>query len=130
MKLQTQLSFAVILNSDLFDIKILMAILNSKITTFYHFNSSPKATKGAFPKILVEDIRNFPLPIISNSVKIKITDMVEKIILNKKNNIPSKQFEKQIDLMVYKIYQLSYDEVLIVEPEFEMSREDYEKFKI
>ena len=116
----------VILNSDLFDIKILMAILNSKITTFYHFNSSPKATKGAFPKILVEDIRNFPLPIISNSVKIKITDMVEKIILNKKNNIPSKQFEKQIDLMVYKIYQLSYDEVLIVE----MNREDYEKFKI
>jgi tRNA1(Val) A37 N6-methylase TrmN6 len=120
----------VILNSDLFDIKILMAILNSKITTFYHFNSSPKATKGAFPKILVEDIRNFPLPIFSNSVKIKITDVVEKIILNKKNNIPSKQFETQIDLMVYKIYQLSYDEVLIVEPEFEMSREDYEKFKI
>jgi adenine-specific DNA-methyltransferase len=120
----------VILNSDLFDIKILMAILNSKITTFYHFNSSPKATKGAFPKILVEDIRNFPLPIISNSVKIKITDMVEKIILNKKNNIPSKQFEKQIDLMVYKLYELNYDEVLIFEPEFEMSREDYEKFKI
>ena len=36
-----------------FELKTLLAILNSKLATFYHFNSSPKATKGAFPKILV-----------------------------------------------------------------------------
>ena len=32
--------------------------------------------------------------------------------------------------MLYKCYELTYEEVLIVEPEFEMIRENYEKFKI
>ena len=59
-------SIIVILNSNSYNIKILLAILNSKLATFYHFNSSPKATKGAFPKILVNDIKNFPLPLINN----------------------------------------------------------------
>lgn len=37
-------------------------ILNSCIGTFFHFNSSPKATKGDFPKILVKDLKEFPFP--------------------------------------------------------------------
>jgi predicted nuclease with TOPRIM domain len=32
--------------------------------------------------------------------------------------------------MVYKLYELSYDEVKVVQPEFEMSMEEYEKFSI
>ncbi len=51
----------------------LWGILNSKLATFYHFNHSPKATKGAFPKILVQDIKDFPLPVVSNDVKSIIT---------------------------------------------------------
>jgi hypothetical protein len=37
---------------------------------------------------------------------------------------------EQIDVMIYKLYELTYDEVLIVEPAFEMSREDYESYKL
>ena len=36
----------------------------------------------------------------------------------------------EIDLMVYKLYNLIYDEIKIIDPEFEMSEEDYEKFGI
>jgi predicted RNA methylase len=39
----------------------LEAILNSELSTFYHFNFSPKATKGEFPKILITDLKNFPI---------------------------------------------------------------------
>lgn len=28
--------------------------------------------------------------------------------------------------MVYKLYELSYDEVLVVEPEFSLSKQEYE----
>lgn len=38
--------------------------------------------------------------------------------------------EHQIDVMVYKLYELTYDEVLIIEPEFEISREEYESYKL
>ncbi len=38
--------------------------------------------------------------------------------------------EKEIDLMVHKLYELSWDEVKIVDPEFGMSEEEYNKFKV
>jgi hypothetical protein len=31
--------------------------------------------------------------------------------------------------MVYKLYQLTYDEVQVVDPEFSLSREEYENNK-
>ncbi|MEE1098223.1 MAG: TaqI-like C-terminal specificity domain-containing protein [Bacteroidales bacterium] len=110
-------------------LEIVLAILNSKLATFYHFNHSPKATKGAFPKILVQDLKEFPLPSITSEEKLSITDLVKKILDSKKNNpqIDTSDLENQIDFLVYKLYGLTYDEVLIVDPETEISREEYEK---
>ena len=36
----------------------------------------------------------------------------------------------KIDIMVYKLYELNYDEVIILDPGFEMSKGDYEKLEI
>ena len=36
----------------------------------------------------------------------------------------------KIDLMVYKLYNLTYAEVKLIDPEFEMSEGDYEKLEI
>ena len=35
---------------------------------------------------------------------------------------------KEIDLMVYKLYELTYDEVKIVDPEFAVLKENYSSF--
>lgn len=35
--------------------------------------------------------------------------------------------EEQIDLLVYHLYGLTYDEVLIVDPEIPITKEEYEK---
>ena len=32
--------------------------------------------------------------------------------------------------MVYKLYELTYEEVKIIDPAFALSKEEYEKFKI
>lgn len=32
--------------------------------------------------------------------------------------------------MVYKLYELSYAEVLVVEPDFGLSKQEYDNFKI
>lgn len=52
---------SIIEKENCFNLEFLWVLLNSKLATFYHFNYSPKATKGAFPKILVKDIREFPV---------------------------------------------------------------------
>ena len=33
-------------------------------------------------------------------------------------------------MMVYKLYELTYAEVLVVEPEFGLSKQDYDGYKI
>ena len=40
----------IVLDSKSYSLEVALAIFNSKLATFYHFNHSPKATKGAFPK--------------------------------------------------------------------------------
>ena len=39
------------------------------------------------------------------------------------------QTDAEIDVMVYKLYELTYDEVLIIDPDFKMKREEYDSFR-
>lgn len=107
-------SVIIVLDSNLYSIEVLLAILNSKLATFYHFNSSPKATKGAFPKILVQDIKEFPLPEVSfdevNTIK-ALVDYVQYIVkceepINEYANNQALRsiFEGVIDSVIYELY--------------------------
>lgn len=105
-------------NLNSFPLECLLAIFNSKLATFYHFNSSPKATKGAFPKILVYDVNNFPLPItIDNKIVKKIVILVDKILSkkSKNQNTDTTDLENQIDQLVYRLYDLTEEEIKIIE---------------
>jgi len=107
----------------------LLAILNSKLATYYHFNHSPKATKGAFPKILVQDIKDFPLPLINDDIKIRLESLVSEILEAKNidSNADTISLEQKIDLIVYKLYGLTYDEVKIVDFETSITEIEYNK---
>src|SRR5690606_25930369 len=50
------------MKSNTFNIKVLLAILNSKLISFYNLNTSANAFKGSFPKVLVQDLRELPIP--------------------------------------------------------------------
>jgi hypothetical protein len=99
-------------------LEVLWAIMNSKLATFFHFNSSPKATKGAFPKILVTDIKNFPLPNkFSNDTKKKLEALTLKILVDKNNDpsLKTNALEDEIDHLVYQLYDLTEEEIEIIE---------------
>jgi hypothetical protein len=105
-------------NSSTFNIESLLAILNSKLATFLHFNSSPKATKGAFPKILVYDINNFPIPseldpetneFLTNVVREILKEMEQDPLYN------TTYLENKIDQLVYQLYDLTKEEIEIIE---------------
>ena len=114
-------------NGEVEDLYILWGILNSRIATFYHFNHSPKATKGAFPKILVQDIKDFPLPEIAQDKKSYLVSLLHEVMEKHQKGESSQTIESKIDLFVYHLYGLTYDEVLIVDPETPITREEYEK---
>jgi hypothetical protein len=43
------------------DIVYLCALLNSKLMSFFHSRRSVKANRSIFPKVVVEDVKNFPV---------------------------------------------------------------------
>ncbi len=122
---------SVIVRDERYSLEFLWGILNSKLATYYHFHHSPKATKGAFPKILVQDIKGFPLPIASDEQISSLGKVSKKVLTKKKSNLSTDTsvLENQIDFLVYYLYGLTYDEVLIVDPKTPISREEYEAYK-
>lgn len=124
-------SIIIVKESREYPIEILVGIMNSKLATFFHFNHSPKATKGAFPKILVQDIKEFPLPKVNSDERKILMRLVDDVTTIKKGKsiAETSALENQIDFLVYHLYGLSYDEVLIVDPDTPISREEYEAYK-
>jgi len=96
-----------VINKDDSEISLewLWCIFNSTLATFYHFNASPKATKGEFPKILVTDIRNFPLPkyeLEMVPLLIKLRDYC--VLSSSKNELIEKFFFELINGIVFELY--------------------------
>ena len=89
----------------------LLAILNSKLANFYHFNASPKATKGAFPKILICDINNFPLPA---NLPLNTCNELDKLARKMHKNFDANT-DNEIDKLVYRLYLLADDEINVIE---------------
>ena len=102
----------------------LLGILNSKMAGVLLAGQ-----RGGDYHIYPEHIRNIPIPIASNAVQETISDLAKQVLYNKTGN-PSANtsaLESEIDHLVYQLYGLTYDEVLIVDPETPITREEYEK---
>ncbi|WP_297869090.1 TaqI-like C-terminal specificity domain-containing protein [uncultured Flavobacterium sp.] len=102
---------------DILDLKYCLAILNSSLIGWYHNKVSPKANKGLFPKILINDVRNIPVVEIPKPDQQPFIDKVDQILLLKKDNAEADTaaLEREIDFMVYALYGLSEEEISIVE---------------
>jgi len=93
-------------NKD-YSLKYVLAILNSKLIGWYHYNTSPKAKKGLFPKILVKDVRNIPIPQASEKEQSKFVKLVDEIMnLHKELNNAKQNFTRLIESDL-KIKQIS-----------------------
>lgn len=122
------------LNIGCLHINYLLGIINSKFLSWYHRYSSPKGTRHTFPKVLIGDIRNFPIPRIElsksndKSHHDRMVQLVEQILaLNKQlaeartgqeKTLIQRQIDatdRQIDKLVYELYELTEDEIKIVE---------------
>ena len=110
-------SVLIILDSDIYSIKVLLGILNSKLASFYHFNNAPKATKGGFSKILIDDVKHFPISKATPEQQQPIINLVDKILAAKKadNTADTSSMEAEIDRLVYQLYGLTEEEIKIVE---------------
>ena len=107
--------------------KYLLGVLNSKL--MYVYMTYIAATSGMGTLRWINNyVKMFPIVIDCENNKDSIILLVDKILKIKKTNpqADTAELENQIDLLVYKLYNLTYDEVLIVDPATPITREEYE----
>ena len=126
----TQVGFSLLSKRhDTNELKYLLALLNSKLVSFYHKNKFLDVEKVVFQKVLIANAKQLPIKVASDNVEKILVNAIDKILVAKKGSPQKKTqtIEDEIDLIVYHLYGLTYDEVLIVDPETPITREEYEK---
>ena len=121
------LNSAFMIVSDAVSPFYLLALLNSTLLRFYWKNVFEDKRK-TFPKIKGSYLEQMPM-VIGNTDQ--VVQLAKKINEKKRNEQDDAcQHELQtIDFLVYHLYGLTYDEVLIVDPDTPISREEYEAYK-
>ena len=110
----TQIGFSIIPKSDI-TVFELTALLNSKLMNFYHKYLFLDIEKELFQKILIENCKLFPCKGFKDSNSVK--EIVEKIIKAKSSDAEADTtvFETNLDKMIYDLYELTDEEIKIVE---------------
>lgn len=103
-------------------LRYLLGILNSKLINYLF------ATKFLNLAIKAEYVKQIKFPNVSKKQKGKIEELVNAILQGKLSDADTAKEEIAIDLLVFQLYGLTYDEVLIVDPETPITREEYEKY--
>ena len=105
-------------------LKVLAALLNSKTLRWYYETS--------FPTLHVQRDELAALPIPKSVFETElhpIINFVDQILAAKKANpqADTREMEQEIDLLVFKLYGLNYEEMLTIDSETPITREEYQK---
>lgn len=115
-----------------YNIKYVLAILNSKLYYTWLYNKGKR--KGDTLELYYTPLSEIPIKKVDNVKQELFINLVDKIIEIKlsENYIEDmeKEYENQIDVMVYKLYYLTYQEVLTIDKDFTMSELEYNNFTI
>ncbi len=120
------------INKD-YDLKYVLALFNSKLLNFL-YNHNVREQGRIFAQVKTINLKSLPVKTISKSDQDHLIKVVDKILNIKRINLQkdTRFLEDQIDIMVYKLYNLTYEEAKIIDPEIEkiISKEEYNNSKI
>lgn len=102
---------------------LILAFLNSTLFNWIFKKTSTNSNVNGYEV----DALSFPKS-ISKIISDKIQLIVSQILILKSENKVTTNLESQIDLIVYKLYELTYDEVLVVDPVFALTEQEYNDF--
>ena len=112
-------------------IKSLTALLNSRLLTYafrhYFVGGDLRGNTFRYKKVFLEQL---PIVKTDEDIKRRLEDLVERIQQAKKQHEDTTDLEQTIDVIVYKLYDLTYDEVRVVDPDFGLSKTEFLQYRI
>ncbi|MDD3578986.1 MAG: TaqI-like C-terminal specificity domain-containing protein, partial [Candidatus Cloacimonetes bacterium] len=113
--------------------RYILSVLNSKLGDYY-IRSLGVTRNGGYFEYKPMFVEKLPIPIAPKEQQILFERVCERILTLKQNNLETQDLESQIDLMVYKLYELSYAEAKLIDPDldsvfasFGLSAQDFER---
>ncbi|NLT51757.1 MAG: N-6 DNA methylase [Ignavibacteria bacterium] len=116
-----------IFNPKKYSLKVILAILNSKFLSYLS-----RAMYGNYLEIKINQLEMLPFPAnIEINFENKLNYLVD-LRIGATDKLVTSIIENKIDLLVYKLYALTFEEVKIVDPEIEdiISKDEYNRFMI
>jgi hypothetical protein len=106
-------------------INFILALCNGKMMNFWFFNTYSNNDK-LFPHIQKNQLDSIPVVLPSNTNT--FDKIVDKILAAKAANpkADTTALERWIDNLVYRLYNLTWEEVKVVEPGFPLGKAEYE----
>ncbi|SDX68718.1 TaqI-like C-terminal specificity domain-containing protein [Hydrobacter penzbergensis] len=113
----------VVPTTNKYSVYFLIAIINSRLIDYLF------ETKFLNLAIKAEYIKQISFPEPSLGLRRKLEDLSKKVLTNKPIK-PTEKLEAEINNLVYKLYNLTYAEVKLINSEFSLSEEEYHAIEI
>lgn len=107
------------------DLEFVLAIMNSKLMEFW-YRMTVQETAKTFAEVKIVYLNRLPLCPSSNGTQL-ISEMSKRAY---GSDLSNEEIIRLLDTAIYKIYNLSYSEVMIVDPETTISPDEYENFNL
>lgn len=107
--------------STKYELEYILAIINSKLIDFWYTQTVQEKNK-TFAEVKIVYLERIPIVELDKLSQMRFVEIVKVLIKEHSYNL-----EQEIDNLVYRLYNLTYDEVLIVDPETPITREEYEQ---
>ena len=106
-----------------YDLRYVLGILNSKLISFWFDHKYQKLQRGIFPQFKVNELANFPIAYNVKHETLLIQKVDEMLALKTDSKTADKNYllqrisglDAQIDRIVYQIYDLTEQEIAIIE---------------
>ena len=102
----------------------LLGIFNSKLTNWIFRKTSTNSNVNCY------EVNNLKIPLKLNIFNKPLEKIVKNILQRKSEGKSTATLEQEIDNLVYKLYELTYDEVKVIDPAFSLSKKEYEAIKL
>lgn len=83
---------------------IILGIINSELLHFYY--TLKFKDKQLFSRILLENLKNLPIPKPTSALNEQIDEITSRIIYLKNKNLNSKNEEEMLDALIYDLYEI------------------------
>jgi hypothetical protein len=108
-----------------FNMYYLLGVLNSNLINWYFLNFLSEGLHF-YP----DDAKSIPIKVTAEKVQQKVSELAKKIIFEKGRNFSHAILDQEIDNLVYRLYDLTYDEIKVIDPDCSLSREEYENIRL